>query len=231
MTSSSERTCLKLHGSWQWPSTAGEPPAGCECPDCLAAWEKAQAEHAKEAEQRAGDNWRRLCPPDYREVDFSLLLDQAAYDKVQVWRYGPRGLLAHGKTRLGKTRAVWQLVKRLLFEGHQVAAYNCVSFGHRVMALGDNPRQFVEWIERLHKVVPVVFLDDPFGKGKLTERAIAELFGLVENRMAHRLPILVTMNMTGAQITKYIGGDRAKPLVARLMECCETVAFTGKKGG
>ena len=228
MASTSEPKCFNAHEHWQWTSLGAGPPAELNCPECLAAYEEARQKALEYEQTQASARWANLCPPDYREVDLARLPDREAYEKVLEWQYGPQGLLAHGKARQGKTRAVWQLVKRLLFEGHAVAAFNCVSFGHKVMEYGGNPAQFVAWIESLHKVVPVVYLDDPFGKGKLTERAIAELFGLVENRMANRLPILITMNMTAKQIAAYIGGDRATPLVGRLMECCESIAFTAK---
>ena len=64
---------------------------------------------------------------------------------------------------------------------------------------------------------------DDLGKAKLTERAEAELFGLVEHRIANLKPLIVTTNFVGDKLSDKLSEDRATPLVRRLREFNECV--------
>ncbi len=75
------------------------------------------------------ERWLGLCPPIYRETDIHRLPPEAA--KVTQWQYGPRGLVVVGPTGVGKTRAMWLLLKRLVYEGRHVRALNAVEFATR----------------------------------------------------------------------------------------------------
>jgi DNA replication protein DnaC len=78
-------------------------------------------------------------------------------------------------------------------------------------------------LQRLYSA-PVVFLDD-VGKCRLTERGEAELFGLVENRTANGKPIIATTNFVGDSLANTMRGETGQPLVRRLREFCDCIAF------
>jgi DNA replication protein DnaC len=71
----------------------------------------------------------------------------------------------------------------------------------------------------------LIYFDD-LGKLKLTERAEAELFGLIERRCANGCPIIATTNDTGETLSSRMTDNRGEAMVRRLREFCETIRFT-----
>lgn len=173
------------------------------------------------------ERWKRfceVCPPLYQSCDPDRLpCGPEGLRKVLAWQYGPRGLLLHGATGRGKTRAAWLLVRRLLDEGREVVAFDAVSFSHEVQRRfsgdGDGPK----WADRLAQIA-VIFFDDA-GKCRLTDRGEAELFGLIERRMANCRPIIATTNFVGDTLAANLRDDVGRALVRRLRESCERLAF------
>jgi DNA polymerase III delta prime subunit len=183
-----------------------------------------EAEAAQERRRQRENRWQWLCPPLYRETD-PARLPPVPLAEVMAWQYGPQGLLLIGPTGAGKTRAAYLLLRRLLDEdeSRRIIAFGCLDFGH------EAARRFREatgetWVAGVARA-DVVFFDD-FGKEPLTERVEAELFGLIEYRTAHHLPILATSNLTGAALEAKASADRGGPMVRRLREFCRVAVFT-----
>lgn len=171
---------------------------------------------------QAEARWTHICPPLYQQTDPSRL-PQDALAQVNAWQFGPRGLIAVGPTGLGKTRALWLLIRRLCHDGRSVLAFSGTRFGEEVADAFGSGRG-TAWMKGATGV-DVLFLDD-FTKSVLTERADSALFGVVETRTANCLPILTTTNLDGQGLARQISADRAAPLVRRLREFCEAVQFT-----
>lgn len=198
------------------------------CPQCC---EEITAKRAQEVQnerldlhQRGrGEIWESVCPPLYRDTDPSRL-PELPLKRVLSWPFGSRGLLLHGATGAGKTRAAYLLLHRLIFEdGKKVVAFQGNSFAHQCARKFGEQQCGEEWIEELTGA-DVVFFDD-LGKSRFTERVEAEQFGLIEARMAHLRPVIITTNFVGDSLTDKLTGDRGAPLVRRLREFCECVAF------
>lgn len=172
--------------------------------------------------QRVRDQWATICPPLYQLTD-PTRLPQDKLTKVMEWQYGAEGLVIHGDTGRGKTRAAYLLLRSIHFEeGKKIAAFHSNTFAHRCA------KEFFEgsgedWIAHL-STVDVLFLDD-LGKSKFTERVECELFGLIENRVANLKPIIVTTNFVGESLASKMTNDRAEPMVRRLREFCQSVSF------
>jgi len=167
------------------------------------------------------DEFERICPPLYRDTDpLKLPCNPEVTKLVLGWVYGPKGLVLHGATGRGKTRLAYLLVRRLVLDGRSVSAFDPLSFAHRV---GETFGEYQgERFIREQQRVDVLMLDD-LGKAKLTERAEAELFGLVEHRIANLKPLIVTTNFVGDKLSNKLSEDRATPLVRRLREFNECV--------
>jgi len=173
------------------------------------------------------EKWRQFCefcPQIYRVTDPDQL--PCGPDKLAAvlrWQYGSRGILLHGPTERGKTRAAWSLLRRLHFEGREIVAFNAVSFSHEVGYHFGPDGNAVRWVRRIYNAA-IVFLDD-VGKCRLTERGEAELFGLVETRTAQDRPIIATTNFVGNTLAATMHPETGAALVRRLREFCECIAF------
>lgn len=196
------------------------------CDECAKrdVMERAQREEAEREKQRlaaAEQRWQKICPPGYQRSDLSRL-PHKQFERVMGWQVGPRGLLLIGPTGGCKSRCAWLLVRRLLNDGANIEAFDCMSFAHaatRHFRSGTGE----DWIERLCRT-DIVFFDD-LGKMPFTERVEAELFGLIEYRTSHDLPVIATMNMVGDDLVAKASRDRGEPMVRRLREFCEVVSF------
>ena len=198
------------------------------CDRCRQIAREASERQRIEAEKLAAarrheEGWTTLCPMLYRDTD-PARLPQESLAKVLAWHYASRGLLLHGPTGRGKTRAAWLLLRTLHDEKRRIIAFDCVGFAHEcAKQFRDSDGGGERWAKNLAEV-PVLFLDD-FGKGKFTERVEVELFGLIERRTANCLPIILTTNFVGESLEARMSPDRGAPLVRRLREFCGDVCF------
>jgi len=190
------------------------------CADCAPV---VVAELAAAERQRRVEAFNQICPPLYRSTDTARLPAQQ-YKQVMAWQYGATGLLLHGETGKGKTRCAWLLLQRLHVEEYrQIVAFDAVSFSHDITKNFGPDGDSEKWLKRMNGAT-VLFLDD-LGKCRLTERGEAELFGIIENRMANLRPIIATTNFVGATLAGGLRPDIGTALVRRLRESCEAIAF------
>lgn len=185
-------------------------------------------ECSKCGQKRRQDAFNMTCPPLYLETE-DKRLPQGPFNRVMEWTYGPKGLLLMGDSGKGKTRVAWRLLHRVMVldkpireTSRNVAVFDCVGFGH-ALALAYRNEHAEEWLEGL-TIIPIIFFDD-LGKLKLTERAEAELFGLVERRCARKLPIIATTNDTGQTLADRMTENRGAAMIRRLREFCDVIQF------
>lgn len=171
----------------------------------------------------ADELFEKICPAAYRETDVAQL-PKNQFDRAMQWTMGPRGLLLMGPTGQCKTRIAWKVIERLVRQEYlrSIAVFSGVSFGHE-LAKAYKRDEAEEWLERIWEA-KVVFFDD-LGKLKLTERAETELFGVIDHRTSHNLPIITTTNDTGDTIADRMSDNRGPALVRRLREFCQVITF------
>jgi len=213
------------------------------CATCLAivtaeneAKDKADKEKEREdflRNQQA--RWSELCPPLYRETLIEKLpMPREIIEKVLGWKYQDRGLILYGNTGRGKTRLMWLLLRALYFDesspnyepytqANKFEIFDASGFSRKIeMLFGTDPAKAAAWLEYAGEKRKVVFFDD-FGKMKFTERTEAELFAVIESRIAHKLPTMFTMNAIGKELESRFSPDRGAPFIRRLREFCEAV--------
>lgn len=175
------------------------------------------------SEHRA-ERFAQICPPLYLETKWERLpVDQRC--AAHAWTFGWKGLLLVGGTGLGKTRIAWSVIRTLLVDSPNPPPFrwfDCVSFGHE-LARHYNDGDAEDWLDRVSKT-GLVFFDD-LGKLKMTERAEAELFGVIERRCANMLPIIATTNDTGESLSARMTDNRGPAMIRRLREFCEVISF------
>jgi DNA replication protein DnaC len=162
------------------------------------------------------DTTRELHP---RKAQYNLALD---------WEYGPMGLILHGKTGTGKSRALYDLADWQISEGRSVkvidggdlrkAILNCIAPG------GDGDIDELMADFRSHHLVGI----DDFDKIKFSEGVCDEIFYLINKLTGDKTPIIYTMNSTGCELEKKMIGNGAndtEPLLRRMREFCGTIDF------
>jgi DNA replication protein DnaC len=198
------------------------------CPKCDAELLKKRDEDRKKAEadeKRAEmeKKWFAICPPIFRSIVKAKLPRPEKLDDVLKWQLSPKGLMLHGKTGLGKSRCAWALIHREFWSGKKVSVLDSMA-GLRYAALYSRGAENVEeWIDRMIGR-DIIFMDDIF-KNKLTDSFEGTIFTLIDQRIQYQKPIIVTSNDTGDTLKARMSEDRAEPLLRRLRECCEAIAF------
>lgn len=215
--------CLTCKGEFAFDENIHE--GGDYCPKCRSAAVMAEKHRAQaEARDRRIKAWLQTIPPIFHEHDMNRVppASQAAVQKILGWQMGPRGMVASGVSRAGKSRAFYALLKRLVGDGVQVMVFDSVSFGHQcgkafLNGVGE------EWAEEIAEA-ELVYFDDLF-KLKLTERAESELFGVIDRRANWGRPILASGNFTAEMVKQRMSVDRGEALVERLKEFNDIVMF------
>lgn len=202
-------------------------------------WEERSRAFMAEAKKRdAIARYRNDCEKGYPESDWNhpkLAPYRHAIEYVRNWQFNPKGMIATGATGRGKTRSIFDLYRRLACEEGRTVRYwfagDWFSELQQQVHYGrDDARQ---WIEAL-SLVPVVILDDLGQEAIQTARAewaSSWFFRFLDLRIAKRLPIIVSTNLTAAEIagSRVVKGGpqaiRAEPLMRRLLELGDVVRF------
>lgn len=179
--------------------------------------------------ESAIERYRLICPPAYLETNFAhpdLAAFSAPISTVLGWRYQPRGLIASGATGRGKTRALWELYRRLTCEDVIDARFYHATewFGALQERVNYGRDEAAGWVDAVASR-RVVFIDD-FGQEALlsskAEWAAGWFFRFLDLRVGKKLPLIISTNL-GA---KAFSGDlRGDPMLRRLLEVCEPVKF------
>jgi hypothetical protein len=202
--------------------------SGCLKSEEAAEMDRRQAEAARR-EQAAREARLQAIPPemlrtrpDHPDFNGGLWL------RTESWR--PSALRWLGVVGLAgncKTRCLALLAKELILAGHRLMWTTAVEFQDRVDDLRGDRRPIVadahEYLARC-KSAPVLVLDD-IGKNTWTPAIERHLFGLLDHRKTHDLPVLWSANshpmeiLQSGQLTKERGG----PLIGRLLEASKLV--------
>lgn len=208
------------------------------CADCTEREMRRQA--LAEAGRRVllptvAERWATVCPVEFRTIEEGGPTDEdrlraecPLYATVLAWRYGSRGLLLRGETGQRKTRLLWRLLRRQFDAGRTLQVFTAGEFGR---SYGDAAGRYESsaWFETM-SAVDVLVIDD-LGKGAWSEAVRAVFFDLVDRRMRHGKPLLVTTNDDGEGIAaKMRDPSMGDPLVRRLREFCEVLTL-GTEGG
>lgn len=203
-------TCHRCHKTWTRPSPnqySGDYTGACSACGRLDRIE----------------SFEKQCPPLYLKTD-PARLPKLQLDATLAWKPGARGLILVGETGRGKTRAAWLLIRQLMANGAfvEILCFDAVGFGHD-LSRHYKSEDAEDWLDSVANA-PMVFFDD-LGKLKLTERAEAEIFGVIERRFSRELPVLVTTNDTGDTLASRMTDGRGPALIRRLREFCEVIQF------
>jgi DNA replication protein DnaC len=151
-------------------------------------------------------------PKRFHDTDVTRL--HPSMQKAVLWSpiAGKAGLLMHGTSGIGKTRAAWHIVNRYWCEGLKQGYNLPVKF----MSMRAFEKELIDsFEERRHGKVleeicrqPFLVLDD-LGKERLTSRMATDLFSVVDHRTERDLPTIVTTNFSGkAFLDRFLPQDK-----------------------
>lgn len=198
---------------------------GAYCGTCLDA-RNLQADRAAVARSRTIDasGWERICPPCFQNTEPSRLPSPTKLQRVLQWQYGPKGLVLHGVTGIGKSRCLYELLKREFKAGRSICVMDHSSGYRYAEAYESGPNAVNRWVEHRCKVDILAF-DDLF-KAKLTESFEQVVFTITAQRTERGLPILMTTQDVGKTLEQRMSPDRGPALIRRLREFCEPISFS-----
>lgn len=204
-------------------------PAMCE--DCAAESEAEQERREREERQAArAAAFEAMCPPLYRDTDPARLAPRFR-EAAERWSLrGGKGLGLVGPAGLGKSRAAWMALRRAAMDGARCHATTATAFARACAdQFSDDPRRRNAADAEIHAAkAAAVWLCDDIGKQRMTDRAEAEFYDVLEHRTSHLRPTIWTANAAGADLRAMLSADRAEPILRRLVEFSEIVS--GWKG-
>lgn len=175
----------------------------------------------------------KFCPEPFKNFDRErpdILANRIPISLVLNWQYQNKGLLLSGPTGKGKSRACWQLLKRLYAEeGNECRWYHAMDFFtelHECVKYGrDDAKGWVSDVAWRK----VVFIDDWGQEANLKARedwAQSWFFRFLDYRLERQLPVIITTNLSGKEIASRETEVRGDPLIRRLLEICTVLKFT-----
>lgn len=194
------RTCDDCGKSFEIDAS----PIFANCTKCDACEEKAsEMEERRKREHRALASWEATVPKVYRDTrqehpDYPGTLHAAC----RRWLSGDgTGGEEHclflgiiGESGRCKTRVISQLVKLLIWRGESVMWVNSSRWQWDVQHLHDDSEK-IDAAKRVKMAIEAPWLVfDDLGSLKSTETVCEHLYGLLEARTSHGLPMLWTSN-------------------------------------
>lgn len=138
-------------------------------------------------------------PKVYRDTDPALIPCPRMRSVAQTWNsWDSRSLLLHGVTRLGKTRAAWEVIRRWWKVNYR--PYRWISMRHLEAEIerSFDDRNHGKCIDSFVNC-RLLFIDD-LGKERLTQRMAADLFSIIDGRSSEMRPTIITTNFNSAAL-------------------------------
>lgn len=157
-----------------------------------------------------------------REITKSILADLEPKNQSYVF---------HGTSGTGKTRASWLVVNHW-FRGNYPRTVQFVS-PRRLDSLligsfSDSIKAHEQAVDRMCNI-PMLVIDD-LGKERLTPRVESDIFAIVDERISHERPTIITTNYNGRSLLeKFPTKETGIALIRRLREHFRFVSSAEKE--
>lgn len=171
--------------------------------------------------------WETICPTIYRDTDVTKLpCDYESQQKVLDWTPSNKHMALYGPPRVGKTRMVFMLLKRL-HELMEVYATTATDFGHHIAAkFGDSSREGHEYVTKCAEC-EILFIDE-LGKEKMTDRIESEFLWVLDQRCIWKRPMFITTNLMGEHFKQIWSRDRSSAILGRFKEFFTWIPVTAR---
>ena len=134
-----------------------------------------------------------------------------------------KGVYMLGNTRMGKTRLLTLLLRKLHGDGYPFKIFYAGEF-HSELGAAKRSAHYQSWRDEVVNI-PVLAIDDLFAE-KITPTIEAGLFEVINQRMERKLPLLCTSQVRKSDaIARFEDSYRGKALLARFAETCTPYIF------
>lgn len=199
------------------------------CERCLHDYDERKEEEAKAAHRdELRESWEHLCPPAYAQPIDLKRINADAYHTALGWNPSGlvKGLLMIGDTGSGKTRTLWPIVKRHWEAGQVVRVFALNDFAYDVADAGREGGEKA-FTDRIARQVDLLAFDD-LGNHRFTPTVESALLDILERRMAHLRPLIITTQYRGEAFIQRFdkrSHEMARATVRRLRDYCQVVSF------
>lgn len=179
----SDKVPMQMNGVIIWPQFF--------CPAC-------ESKYTLNGDPKRGAEWA------YEPIGMPIEYQNTVVDKIPCekmrncassWEnWKTRSLLLHGTTRLGKTRAAWEVARRYWKQNYRKQTFITARSFEKMIEEGFQKYDHSARLDKLINV-PFLFIDD-LGKERTTQRVACDLFAVIDERTINHRPTIITTNFT-----------------------------------
>lgn len=228
--------CGKCHTPKQcrftatWDGKEKKPYTPCDC-----ARERRDAEEqARQAQNLRIEvaRLRKLGFPDSEMADWTFAHDDGTdprttsiahkyVDNFPEMKKRGKGLLLYGPVGTGKTHAAACIANELINQGRPCLVTNFARITNTLQGMFDGKQRYLDAFNRLDLLV----IDD-LAVERDTPYMHEMIFNIIDSRYRSGKPLIVTSNLTQAELTAPCSVDK-KRIYSRLLEMCVPVEVKG----
>lgn len=228
--------CGKCHTPKQcrfiatWDGKEKKPYTLC---DCARAYREAE-EQARQAQNLRIEvsRLRKLGFPDSEMVNWTFAHDDGTdprttsiahkyVDNFPEMKKRGKGLLLYGPVGTGKTHAAACIANELINQGRPCLVTNFARITNTLQGMFDGKQRYLDAFNRLDLLV----IDD-LAAERDTSYMTEMIFNIIDSRYRSGKPLIVTTNLTQAELTAPGPVDRRR-IHSRLLEMCVPVEVKG----
>ena len=164
------------------------------CPSC-------ESKYTLHGDPKRGAVWAYEplnLPAEYANTVVDKIPCKRMQDIAQNWCGWDNGrsLLLHGTTRLGKTRAAWEVTRRHWKKHYKRQVCMTMRGFERMIEEGFQRNDHSKRIDEIISA-PYLYIDD-LGKERTTQRVACDLFAIIDERTINHRPTVITTNFTSS---------------------------------
>lgn len=208
---------LTKNGTMFWPDWKF-------CPAC-------EHKYAEFSDPKRGAEWALEpigIPIQYQKTVIEKIPCAKMRDVASNWKnWGERSLLLHGTTRLGKTRAAWEVSRNYWKQNYKPQMFLTMRDFERIIEEGFNK---FDHSKRLNELINARFLFiDDLGKERMTQRVACDLFAVIDGRTIHERPTIITTNFNSSSLlARFDDQELGAALIGRFRDYFDIVGATNE---